>query len=144
MTKALAKRNNVGNRWLDSIFEDFFSVPNVFDRRSIGFTPRVNITDSADHLIFDFEVPGMEKKDIKVTITNNVLSVSGKRELRSSSDDEVTVREEIITGSFERQFTLPDVVQADTIKAEYKNGLLQVKLAKKEEVKPKEIEIKIS
>jgi len=144
MTNLVSVKDNVRNRWLDSIFEDFFSSPSIFDRRGVGLFPRVNIIDNDDHLVFEFEIPGMEKKDIGVTITNNVLSVSGERQSREKSDKDRYIREELRTGSFERQFTLPDSVKTDSIKAEYKNGILEVKLEKKEEVKSKQIQVRVS
>ncbi|RKX27019.1 MAG: Hsp20/alpha crystallin family protein [Candidatus Zixiibacteriota bacterium] len=144
MTNLIPVKDNVRNRWLDSIFEDFFSSPSVFDRRGVGLFPRVNVIDDDDHFVFEFEIPGVEKKDIGVTITNNILSVSGERQSRKKSDKDRYIREELLTGSFERQFTLPDSVKSDSIKAEYKNGILEVRLDKKEEVKPKQIEVKVS
>ncbi len=144
MTNVIVKSNENRNRLLDPFLEDFFSVPSVFDRRAEGFVPRVNITESADKLIFTFEVPGMDKKDIKVSITNRVLSVSGKRETRMKSENERLIRDEILEGMFERQFTLPETVDSDSIDARYANGILTIELEKKEEVKPKEIEVKVS
>ncbi|MFH2036383.1 MAG: Hsp20/alpha crystallin family protein [Candidatus Zixiibacteriota bacterium] len=144
MTGIIAKRNNTGNRWLDPILEDFFSIPSVFDRKIDGFTPKVNITETADSLKFSFEVPGINKDDIKVVVANQVLTVSGKRESHQKTEKENLIREEIYSGSFERQFTLPDSINSEAIKANCKNGILEVTLEKKEEVKPKEIEVKIS
>lgn len=143
MTKAVAKKNQTGNRWLDPMFEDFFSVPSIFDRRSESFIPRTNIIDSEEKLTLRFEVPGMKKDDIKVTITDRVLSVSGRREDRMKSEKEQLVRQEILTGEFERQFTLPDTVHTDAIDAEYSNGMLTIELKKRDEVKPRQVDVKI-
>ena len=72
------------------------------------------------------------------------LIVSGQREFKTEEKDETFIRTEIRTGSFCRSFTLPETVNAENIGADYKNGILEVRLAKLEEVKPKEIEVKVS
>ena len=143
MTQLVTRPNIVGNRWLDPILEDLFSVSSVFDRRSDSFIPKANIINHDDKLIFNFEVPGMNKDDIKVRIANNTLHLTGKKEDRMKSENEQIIRQEIMFGQFERQFTLPESVKTDSIHAVYENGILTVELDKKEEVKPKEIEVKI-
>ena len=132
------------NRWseLDRFFEDVWGVPRT--QGETDFSPRVNIEETKDHLILTFELPGMEKKDLKVQVKDNVLTVSGKRELKDESKDGNTVRSEIWSGSFSRSFTLPETINPEKIGADYKNGLLEIRMDKLEEVKPKEIEIKVS
>lgn len=145
--KGLIKRQNrpVSNRLWDPFFDDFFSAPSVFGRwADTAYVPRVDIRETKDNLMINFEVPGMEKDDIKVVVKNNILTVSGGREDKNESEDDSYVRREIYSGSFTRQFTLPDSIKSDSIKAEYKNGILQVTFDKAEEAKPKEVEIKIS
>jgi len=144
MKNLVVRKNETGNRWLDPMFEDFFSVPSIFDRRTDSFVPRTNIVDFEDKLTFLFEVPGMTKDDIKVTITDRVLSVSGRREARMKSEKESPVRQEILTGEFERQFTLPEAIRTDAIQAEYSNGILTIELEKKDEVKPRQVDVKIN
>jgi HSP20 family protein len=137
------KRNEF-NSELDNWFEDFFRWPTRARENSEGFAPRVNIDETKDEIKLTFELPGMEKKDIKVTIHDGMLEVSGKRDFQSESKDDCCVRREIRSGQFSRSFTLPDTVNAEKINADYKNGMLEVKLAKLEEVKPKEIEVQVS
>lgn len=129
---------------LDNWFEDFFRWPARAEQSEQGFAPRVNIDETKEEVRLDFELPGMDKKDIKVTIHDGVLTVSGKRELKQESKDDCCVRREIHSGEFSRSFTLPDTVDTDKINADYRNGLLEVRLAKLEEVKPKEIEVQVS
>ena len=143
MTNLIVRKNNVGNRWLDPVLEDFFSVPSLFDRRADTFIPRTNIIDSDEKLVLSFEVPGMNKEDIKVTVSNHMINITGNRQPLMKSEKEQIVREEMLSGEFERQFTLPDSVNIDSIEANYKHGILTIELDKKEEVKPKEIDIKI-
>ena len=143
MTNLIVRQNNTGNRLLDPMFEDFFSVPSIFDRRNDTFIPRANIIESEDSLMFSFEVPGMKKDDIKVTVTDKLLSVSGRREVRMASEKENLVRQEMLTGEFDRQFTLPEAVRTDDIQAKYSDGILTIELQKKDEVKPRQVDVKI-
>lgn len=132
------------SRQIDRMFNDFFATPDAYTERDSDFMPRVNITDSKDNIVLTFELPGMKKEDIKVTVKDNILSVSGKREFAEEEKDENYVRTEISTGSFCRSFTLPDTGDSEKISADYKDGMLTVKLAKLEEVKPKEVDVQIS
>ena len=137
------KRHWVGNE-IDRMFEDMFRWPVARRENSEGFAPRVNIHESDDNLRLTFEIPGMDKKDIKVTMVDGVLTVSGKREFSEKAESDHYHRYEISSGEFSRSFTLPDTVNADKISADYKGGLLEITLAKLEEVKPKEIEVQVS
>ena len=135
------------NAWsgeIDNWFEDFFRWPVRNRETAEGFAPRVNIDETKDEIRLTFEIPGMDKKDIKVTVHDGVLSVSGKREFKSQSKEDGCVRREIRTGEFNRSFTLPETVNSEKISADYRHGMLEVKLAKLEEVKPKEIEVQVS
>ena len=128
----------------ESFFDDVFRYQRPLVENNNDFSPRVNIRESKDHVTLTFELPGMDKKDIKVTMDDGMLSVSGKREFKGESEDGGYVRTEISSGSFCRLFTLPDTVDAEKISADYKEGLLEIKMDKLEEVKPKEIEVKVS
>jgi len=131
-------------REIDSFFNDFFGHPRFYVDGASDFMPRVNIADTEDHVEMSFEVPGMDKKDFKVSVKNGVLSVSGTRKSESEDKGKNYLRSEIRTGSFCRSFTLPETVDSEKIKADYKDGILVLSLAKREEAKPKEIEVKVS
>ena len=143
MTYLVPTTNRIA-REIDNMFSNFFNFPMFRADESCDFMPRVNIRDTKDNVILTFELPGMEKKDIKVTVKDGVLTVSGERKFQTEEKEDGYVRSEISSGSFARSFTLPDSVDTDKISADYKNGMLEIKLAKKEEVKPKEIEVKVS
>jgi len=131
-------------RPFESLFEDFFNLPAL--RRwdvSDSFLPKVDIRETEEEVELTFEIPGMKRDDIKVTLNGDQLTISGERKLDREDKDSGYVRREISTGSFSRSFTLPDYVNRDKISADYKDGLLTVGLAKLEEVKPKEIEVKV-
>ena len=126
------------------MFNDMFRWPVAGSSQAEGFAPRTNIQETDNSLSLTFELPGMDKKDIKVTLVDGVLTVSGKREVSQKAESDHYHRHEIASGEFSRSFTLPDTVNADKISADYKNGLLEVTLAKLEEVKPKQIEVQVS
>jgi len=129
-------------REIDSMFNTFISFPQVSAECACDFMPRVNIRETKDDVRLVFELPGIDKQDIKVTVKENVLTVSGERKTVDDENAEV-VRREILTGAFSRSFTVPDTIDTDKIAADYRNGMLEVKLAKKEAVKPKEIEVSV-
>jgi len=137
-------RHGLG-RSIDSFFDDWFSYPTARAvSYSTDFSPRVNIRETEESLVLTFELPGMKKEEIKVAVKDDALTVSGEREFRSESDDDEYVRRELRSGSFSRSFTLPDTVDSDKVSADYRDGLLEITLAKREELKPKEIEVKVS
>ena len=106
--------------------------------------PRVNIRETDDNISLTFELPGVDQSDVKVTIENNVLTVAGERKLDESDEKVTYTRNEISSGSFSRTFTLPRTIDTDSVSADYKNGLLTVAMARKEEAKPKQIEVSIN
>ncbi len=134
-------------KMLSRSFDDFFSVPGFRADTVPDYFPKVDIKETKENLQLTFEVPGMSKEDIKVLIKDKILTVSGKREDRreEKSDQKGVnwIRTEISVGEFSRSFTLPDYVNPDRVRADYKHGMLEVTLDKREELKPKEIEVKI-
>ncbi len=144
MTNLVLRPFNGVSRDMDRWFNDFFGFPALQSEADADFVPRVDIKDTKDNVVLTFELPGMEKKDIKVLVKDGNLIVSGERTFRSEQKDENCIRNEIRQGSFSRSFTLPDTVNSESISADYRNGMLEIKLAKIEEVKPKEIEVRVS
>ncbi len=143
MTKLTVSPNRVA-RDIDSMFDEFFRAPRLWANGDTNFVPRVNISENDDLVRINFEVPGMEKKDFKVTIKDKVLTISGERTFETKEEKENWVRTEMSAGQFSRSFTLPETVDAENVKADYKNGILELTLHKKEESKPREIDVEIS
>jgi len=106
------------------------------------WSPSVDISETADSFIVRAELPGMKKEDIELEVENNVLSIRGERKFEKTDEGENYHFMERSYGSFYRSFTLPKNVDSETIGAEYKDGMLVVSIPKKEEVKPKKVEIK--
>jgi HSP20 family protein len=138
------------NKKIKKFFEDFdmpftgdWSQKNwVFN--SNVFTPRVDVTEDNDNLYVHAEIPGVDKNDIKVSVTDGVLTISGEKKNETRDENKNYYRIERTSGSFSRSFTLPAEVISDKISAEYKDGVLHITLPKSEESKvvEKKIEIK--
>jgi len=105
------------------------------------WSPAVDIFEKGEDLVIRAELPGIEKDAIEVRVENDTLTLSGSRERDSELQDEHVYRLERVHGSFERSFRLPKSVDASRIEAEFKNGVLQVKLPKAEEARPRKVEI---
>jgi HSP20 family protein len=109
-----------------------------------AWAPAVDIYEHDGNLVLKAELPGIDPKDVDVRVENNVLTLQGERKFESEVKREQYHRVERAYGTFSRSFTLPNVVDNDKIKAEFKDGLLRVVLPKREEAKPKQISIAVS
>ncbi len=125
-----------------SLLEEFF---NEFkDLTSPAkFEPKVDVYETKDNLVFEVEVQGMKKDDINITVKDGILTISGKKEDKRSEQGRDYRLIERTYGQFKRSFYLPDYVEVEKIKAEHKDGILTIKIPRKEEAKPKEINVKI-
>lgn len=113
------------------------------DNNTSAWTPAVDIAEEPDKFIFHAELPGVDKKDVKITIQKNVLSVRGEKKHEEEKDGKNYHRVERSYGSFFRSFSLPSTVLSDKIEASYADGILTISIPKAEEAKPKEIEVKV-
>lgn len=143
MTNIVCTPNRT-SRNIDKVLNDIFNTTPFWTNTNTDFAPRVNITENDSRIKLEFELPGLERDDIKVTVKDGLLTVSGERKAEKKEENENYVRSEIYNGQFSRSFTLPETVETDKISADYKNGLLTLALPKSEKAKPKTIEVKIS
>ena len=116
------------------------SVPERIDQTAI-FTPLVDIIEANDEFIFQADLPGVKAGDVDLSYENGALTISGRVQPRQSEETNY-VWQEYGVGNFHRQFTLSTPVNADAIKAELKNGVLELHVPKAESVKTRKIEIK--
>jgi len=126
---------------LNRLFDDLMSRRLEAGGEGAMWVPAVDISETADAVRVQLEIPGVQKEDVKVSVTNNVLTVRGEKKMEKEVKEENYHRIERAYGSFVRSLELPTVVAADKVKATYENGVLTVVLPKSEEVKPKEIPI---
>jgi HSP20 family protein len=108
-----------------------------------GWTPSCDIYETDNEIVVKAELPGVKKEEVKVGIEDGVLSISGEHKFEEETRKENYLRVERSYGAFTRSFTLPTRVDSTRISAEFKDGLLQVTLPKREEAKPKGIEVKV-
>jgi len=108
-----------------------------------AFVPPVDIYEDEHNINLKVEVPGIDPKDVDISLENNTLTVRGERKFEKEEKEENFHRVERRYGSFFRAFTLPNTVDPDSVTADYDKGVLKLKLAKKAEAKPKQIKINI-
>ena len=107
------------------------------------FSPKVDIIENDDSWVFKAELPDVDIDDILVTIEEGVLSIKGERRFEDDVKEGNFTRFERHYGSFERRFSLPSGIDQENIKADMKNGVLTLRIPKKEESKPKAIQIDV-
>src|SRR5687768_5492872 len=112
-------------------------------RQGRAWMPAIDMHETKDDLVLSVEVPGVNEKDVTVSITGDLLSIKGERRWEEQNKDRQHLHVERAYGQFERLVQLPMAVQADKIKATYRDGLLEVTLPKAEELKPRQIKIDI-
>jgi HSP20 family protein len=108
------------------------------------WVPAVDIKENENELILKADVPGLEMKDIDVQMENGTLTLRGERKFDSEKKEGSWHRVERSYGRFERAFTLPETVNFDAVKADYKNGVLTITLPKKEIAKPRQIKVAVN
>jgi HSP20 family protein len=107
-----------------------------------AWSPQVDIFENKDQIVLEAELPGMKPEDVNISIENNVLTIHGERKFEKKDEGDNFHRVERSYGSFTRSFTLPPTVSSENAQAEFENGVLRLTLAKREEAKPRRIEIK--
>lgn len=109
----------------------------------VNWHPRADIRETKDNFFLTFELPGVNKDDIHIHYEDGLLKVEGERKQDEALEETRYLREERRFGKFSRAFKVNAKVQGDKIDAEFKNGLLTISLPKAEEIKPKDIKIKV-
>lgn len=131
---------------VSDIFERFLgrSLKPTFSLLQDGFwSPAVDVYDKKDRLVAKVELPGIDKKDVKINIDGDVLNIKGEVRKEQETKEKDCYYSERAYGNFSRSILLPVVVQKEKAKASYKDGILTIDLPKSEDVKSKEIEIEV-
>lgn len=126
----------------DEVFNDFFGgspVTGTFMNKGAA----VNIREDKDAYHLEFAAPGFEKEEFKIDLENQVLTVSAEKKSENKEEGKQYTRREYVYSAFKRSFNLPESVNEEAIKAEYKNGILHVSIPKKEEENKQKREITI-
>lgn len=135
------------NSFFDNLFSDFPVIANattrVNQKYAKGFVP-VNVKETEQSFKLEVVAPGYERTDFKVSVEDNLLIISAEKKSVQENEKIKEIRKEFSISSFKRSFTLNDLVDATKISASYINGILELNLPKKEEVKPVVTAIKIN
>ena len=130
---------------VNRIFADAYRRDNDDLMTRGAWVPPVDIYETGNHeLVLRAELPDVPREDIALRVENNTLTISGQRKMDSEIKEEQYHRIERTYGTFSRAFTLPPTVDTSAIAAEYKNGVLTVRLPLREEAKPKQIQVQVS
>jgi HSP20 family protein len=125
------------------LFDNFFAPSTVRGDLAPVFTPAVDIEETAEEFVVKADLPGMTQKDVKVNLMGDTLTIRGERKQENEKQDGTTRRSERIYGMFERSFRLGTPVRSDKVKAQYRDGVLEVHVPKAEEAKLREVEVQI-
>jgi HSP20 family protein len=130
---------------VNRIFADAYRRDNDDLMTRGAWVPPVDIYETGNHeLVLRAELPDVPREEIALRVENNTLTISGQRKMDSEIKEEQYHRIERAYGTFSRAFTLPPTVDTSAIGAEYKNGVLTVRLPLREEAKPKQIQVQVS
>ena len=108
------------------------------------WSPAVDIKEEAERFVIHADVPGVDPKDIDISMEDGVLSLSGERKFESCEQEASWKRQERLTGRFLRRFTLPEGTDAENISAHGKHGVLEIVIPKLAKVQPKKIQVKVN
>ena len=111
--------------------------------QSVAWSPVVDIEETELNYLIRAELSGLSKEKVKVTVEDGVLTLSGERDLERKVEGKTFHHIERSHGTFTRSFTLPENAEAESVSANYKDGLLEIRVAKSEEALPKSIEVRV-
>jgi HSP20 family protein len=135
--------NSIQDRMNRLIGEAYRGADDDVTRRG-SWVPPVDIYDTGNHeLVIKAELPDMDRDDIEITVENGSLTLKGEKKMDSAIKEEHCRRIERAYGMFTRTFSLPPTVDESKVSADYKNGVLTIKLPVREEAKPKQIQVKV-
>jgi HSP20 family protein len=127
---------------MNSLYDSFFSRRSETEEGLWGWNPAVDVYEDDSKYVVKAELPGVDKEDIQISLVGRILSLKGERSDDKEIKDDKVYRRECSYGRFERSFALPSEVDPDSIKAEYKDGVLKIEVPVPEERKPKQISVR--
>ena len=138
----------------DDPFQDLLGIQNEVNRLfdfSLGrwsaspssWAPAMDILQNKDHIVVKAEIPGMDEKDVEITLEGSTLQIKGEKKYEKEEKEEDRYHSERFYGKFQRVVELPSDVATTAVKATYRQGVLEVILPKREELKPKQIKVEV-
>ena len=129
---------------MDALFHNrLASVLGGEGQASVAWSPVVDIEETEKDYVISAELPGLDKDKVKVTVEDGVLTLSGERDLERTVEGKTYHRIERTHGTFSRSFTLPEDSDAESVAAQFTNGVLAVRVTKREKALPKSIEVRV-
>lgn len=130
------------NQW-GRLLDEVLEMRPGFDFQGFGtgWVPPFDVEETQEEYRFYAEMPGMKREDIKISLADNILTITGEKKIQYDTEKRNFYRLERTYGSFQRSFSLPHLIRSDKIKATVKDGILEVIVPKSEESKPKEIAV---
>jgi HSP20 family protein len=124
-----------------NVFDRFFGSEDAPNAVASPWTPRVDIKEEPTRFAIIADIPGVDPKDIEITMEKGVLSIKGERKSEATAENGKLTRTERSYGAFHRRFALPDVADAENIQANGKNGVLEISIPKRPESAPRRINV---
>ena len=129
---------------MNRLFEDSFFRGRTDQSAITTWAPAVDIYETEHELVAKADLPDVAEKDLDIRVENNVLTIRGERKFEQNVSEDNYLRVERAYGSFSRSLSLPNTVNTEAIQAEYRNGVLTVRMPKREESKPKQIKVSVA
>jgi HSP20 family protein len=126
---------------MNRLFNTMFESPTVGNGGTRRWTPAMDLAETENHFVLRADLPGMREEDVAIELEDNVLTVSGERKADHEENGEGFYRVERAFGAFSRSLTLPQGVDAEAVSAGFTNGVLEVRIPKPEQRKPRKIAI---
>ena len=129
---------------MNRLFNTFLDTPTPGDRSSglRRWVPAMDLVETDDHFVLRADLPGLTEDDVSIELEDNVLTISGERKSEHEDRKEGYYRVERAYGAFHRQLTLPEGIDPDAVQASFDKGVLEVRIPKPEERKPRKVQIK--
>jgi len=128
---------------MDNLLSKFFGKPSLAEAFGEEWSPTLDVSETGNSIIVKAELPGLEAKDIDVSLSGDLLTIKGEKRKEEEEKGEQYHYSERYYGSFQRSFRLPTTIKSDKIEASFEKGVLKITLPKTEEAKKKEIKIKV-
>jgi HSP20 family protein len=138
---ALLMKPEPFSRDIDRLFDAFFGGGGNAQATAARWVPAVDLVEGEDHFLLKADLPGLDEGDVSIEVSDGTLSISGERKVEHESRERGFTRIERAHGSFNRSLTLPDGVDPDAISARFDRGVLEVRIPKPEERKPRRVQI---
>ena len=129
---------------MNRLFEDTLLRGRTDASALTTWAPRADIYETEDELVVKVDLPEVNEKDLDIRVENNILTIRGERRFEDKVSQDNYLRVERAYGSFSRSFALANTVNTEAIKAEYRNGVLTVRVPKREEAQPKQIKVSVT